>query len=121
MRLYNLLTTQCDARHIDLNKKVWSPTPYILNAKTGSEATEEGLETWYNMRHWLINNFGKESYPIFDEVGHWHRGSATVDGWTWIGFSTVERRESFMQAFPGLTTLNTPERHSLDTHNPPRD
>lgn len=116
MRLYHLLLEQCKPQHRELNEKVWKPTPWIINVYTGLSE-----DNWPDMREWLINNIGAESEPIFGRTGNWHRGSATVDGWTWIGFSDEILMISFMNNFPSLSTLNPPERHNDDTDHPSRD
>lgn len=111
-RLYHMMFVVCSERHKEINHKVWDPTPWVINVKSGSEATEEGIMLWQTMRNWLINNLGPESQPIFGIKGYWHRGSATVDGWTFIGFSSEALMISFMSAFQSHTTLDTPERHA---------
>lgn len=110
-RLYHMMFVVCSERHKEINHKVWDPTPWVINVKSGSPSNLED-ETWGTMRNWLINNLGPESQPIFGIKGYWHRGSATVDGWTFIGFSSEALMISFMNKFPTLTTLDTPERHA---------
>lgn len=80
----------------DLMRKVWSPTPWMLNIWTGR--WEDGREQ--RMLEWCYRHFGQESSPIHDRDGKWKRGNATVMGWTWFGFSTQEEMNQFVSAWP---------------------
>lgn len=81
----------------DLTHKVWDGTPWIVDAFTGRIGDE--------MRDckiikWCRDNFGEEAWPIHGKPGDWHRGGATVMGWTWIGFKTEEMMHKFIEAWP---------------------
>lgn len=76
--------------HDGINRRVWYPVPFMLDVQT------EGREQ--EMLEWCFNTFGPESW--LGGEGRWHRGSATIDGWTWFGFSTREEMEQFAAKFP---------------------
>lgn len=76
-----------------LMRKVWAPFPHIINAYTDSSPTLRTLE----MLDWLREQFGPEARPLQDVAGVWHRGGATVNGWTWIGFTTETAMNEFLE------------------------
>lgn len=81
-----------------LNIKVWGPTPWMVDVYTGGYSNS--LEREQKIREWCAAQFGPESSPIHGRVGTWHRGGATINGWTWMGFATREQMEQFMDAWP---------------------
>lgn len=79
-----------------LMRKVWDPTPFMVDAWTGRH--EDGRDR--QMIEWCFTTFGPESSPIHGKAGRWHRGGATVNGWTWFGFSTDTELQQFLERWP---------------------
>ena len=84
------------ANHRELMVKVWSGTPWMVDAFTGSVADTRDFE----MRDWCYEHFGEQAWPIHGKPGDWHRGSATVFGRTWFGFATEEMLNQFAERWP---------------------
>lgn len=82
-----------------LMRKVWEPTPWVINVFEGSYDEYNFID----IIRWCCDNLGDESYPIHDKVGVWHRGGATVDGYTWYGFASEELMQRFIDAHPEET------------------
>lgn len=89
-----------DDSHDGINRKVYAGTPWITNAFTGSPGDARS----YAMITWCRDRFGEEAFPFGREprAGRWHRGGATVYGWTWFGFSTAEEMAEFEAAWAEL-------------------
>lgn len=85
-----------DPERRSLVEKVWSGTPWMVNAYTGSCGDDRDCE----MRDWCFEHFGNEAWPIHGKPGKWHRSGATINGWTWFGFATQEMMRRFEEAFP---------------------
>lgn len=85
-----------DVERSDLMKKVWSVTPWMVDCYTGNINSDTERE----MREWLYSNVGDQAFPIHGRPGNWQFGSATIHGWTWVGFSSKELLEKFLEAFP---------------------
>lgn len=75
----------------ELQHKVWDGTPWMIDAYTGDVADDRDME----MREWCEEHIGPEAWPIHGRQGDWHRGGATVYGWTWFGFRTEEMLKRF--------------------------
>jgi hypothetical protein len=77
-----------------LMRKVWSGTPWMVDAWTDDE--------WRlrEMRLWCRGKFGDEADPFRDHSGSWRSGNATVCGWTWFGFATEAQMQEFGVAWP---------------------
>ena len=45
---------------------------------------------------WCRERFGPEAWPIHGHPGQWHRGSAIIHGWTWMGFATEAMLREFL-------------------------
>lgn len=85
-----------DDERADLMRKVWEPTPWIVDAYTGSPDDDRTRA----MIEWCHERFGDESYPIHGRSGQWHRGGVTLYGWTWFGFATEPQMREFVAAWP---------------------
>jgi len=86
----------------ELMHKVWDNTPWIIDCYTG------GIDIYgryQEIREWCTENFGKEAWPIHDKPGNWNVGSATIHGWTWIGFHTVDMMHKFLKHWPNPTII----------------
>ena len=81
-----------DEKTAALMEQVWSGTPWMVDAKTGS--TQHGR---CPVREWCHEHFGPEAWPIHGKPGDWHFGSATIHGWTWMGFKTEEMMIKFCE------------------------
>ncbi|MEM6499303.1 MAG: hypothetical protein AAF709_21580 [Pseudomonadota bacterium] len=75
-----------------LQHKVWDGTPWMVDVYTGRVADDRDLE----IRDWCQKNFGEMAWPIHGRKGSWHRGGATVYGWTWFGFASEEMMNQFL-------------------------
>lgn len=82
-------------RYGDLMREVWSVTPWMVDAYTGGYSNN--LEREENIREWCREHFGQEASPLHGIKGAWQRGSATINGYTWMGFATQEMLEKFCQ------------------------
>ncbi len=89
-----------NAEQLALSHKVWDPTPWVIDVFTGGAHRPEGMDRIEAMRDFCIEHFGPESWPIHDRPARWMFGSATVDGWTWMGFATEEMTNQFLAKFP---------------------
>ena len=83
-----------DEERAELMRKVWEPTPWIVDVWTGGFAQEFGREQ--EIREWCTEHFGPECFVIGGRDGKWQRGSATINGMTWMGFATEEMMNEFM-------------------------
>ena len=84
-----------DNKRDALMHKVWDPTPWMVDAHTHPPGTNG-----YRLREimdWCRKNFGPESLPLHGRTGDWHMGSATISGYTWIGFKTRGMMEQFVE------------------------
>lgn len=79
------------AEGLALNHKVWDGTPWMVNAFTGPIVEDR----MHEIISWCRERFGPEAWPIHGKPGNWHRGGATVQGWTWFGFATKEAMQQF--------------------------
>ena len=87
-----------------LMQQVWSPTPWMVDAYTGTSMDYRHLE----VMHWCSEKFGPESWPLHGEPGNWHRGGVTIDGWTWYGFKTEAMLQEFLAAWPTPEGVEAP-------------
>ena len=85
-----------DPERANLLRKVWKPTPWIIDTKWPEPNSIE----WFDLFEWLEENIGPESSPIHNREGVWHRGSATVHGHTDVGFATEEMMNRFIEHWP---------------------
>jgi hypothetical protein len=79
-----------------LMEKVWTVTPWMVNAFTGSINDPRERE----IAEWCRAEFGDEAWPIHGRPGSWQRGSATIHGWTFLGFDTPEKLAAFEARWP---------------------
>jgi hypothetical protein len=92
-----------DPKLLELQRKVWSPTPWMIDVYEG-----DGRDKEREIRNWCLRNLGTESSPIHDrDIGEvyahervWHRGNVTMHGWTWYGFKTEAMMKRFQEAWP---------------------
>ena len=83
-----------DAERADLMRRVWEPTPWMADVWTGGFAQEFGRER--EIREWCTERFGPECFVIGGREGKWQRGSATINGWPWMGFATEAMMNEFL-------------------------
>ncbi len=76
----------------ELMEKVWSPTPFMVDAFTGHGSDRRDCE----MQQWCYDTFGEQSSPIHEREGTWCRGNATIFGWTWYGFAERDQLDLFL-------------------------
>lgn len=78
----------------ELQLKVWSPTPWMLDSYAEDEEQERIM--W----QWCRTQYGQECSVIHGNDGLWQRGNVTLHGWTWYGFHTEEAMDRFADQFP---------------------
>lgn len=93
-----------DAERAELMRKVWSPTPWMVDAFTGSCGDRRDRE----MIDWCIVRCGTSASPIHGRPGQWQRGSATVYGWAWFGFAEEADLTAFVDAWPVPSDVKMP-------------
>jgi hypothetical protein len=76
--------------------KVWQGTPWVVEAYTGGFDDPRSRE----IQDWCRDAFGPEAHPIHGMAGNWHRGGATINGYTWLGFATEKMMNAFEAAWP---------------------
>lgn len=76
--------------------KVWDGTPWMVDAFTGRFDDDR----YHQIGQWLHDRFGREASPIHKLPGTWHRGGATINGYTWLGFATEEMMTTFEEHWP---------------------
>jgi protein gp37 len=86
-----------------LMHKVWGPFPWMIEAFTGRFDDDR----YHQMNQWLTDRFGREASPIHNIPGRWHRGGATINGHTWIGFATEEMLATFEEHWPNDSSVAT--------------
>jgi hypothetical protein len=100
-----------DQERSDLMRKVWSPTPWMVNVFDGGWS--RGRDRCFNIGEWCAEHFGPQGWPIHGKPGRWYRGNATVHGWTWYGFASESDMNAFMAAWPN-PPLDPSEQQPLD-------
>jgi hypothetical protein len=90
---------QVDRDRTELMRKVWAGHPWMLDAYTGNYDDVRSHE----ILEWCYESFGEQASPIHGNPGTWYRGGATVDGWTWFGFSSETDMQKFMERWPAPT------------------
>jgi len=88
-----------------LMRKVWEPTPWMVSAYTGRGRDRERE---CEMLMWCYDNIGPQASPIHDKPGRWQRGNATVDGWTWFGFTSEADMQAFVARWPAPEGVGAP-------------
>lgn len=79
-----------------LMAKVWSGTPWMVDAYVGSHYTGRRRD----VMNWCREQFGPEAWPIHGHPGQWNSGHATVNGWSWMGFATEDQMRRFVDRWP---------------------
>ena len=97
--LFQRVMPKCD----ELMLKVWSGTPWMVEAYTGGCNSER----WEEIADWCEAQYGREAWPIHGHPGKWHRGGATINGYTWLGFETQEMMQAFEARFPNIRRSDT--------------
>ena len=80
----------------ELMRKVWAPTPWVINVRDFEPNSKE----WFDFVRWAIEELGDESSPIHEQAGVWKRGNATLFGWAWYGFAAEHLMDKFMRRYP---------------------
>ncbi len=90
----------------ELMHKVWDGFPWMVNAYTGGYSNNRGRE--HDILTWCCENIGDPASPIHDKPGRWYRGAATVNGWTFVGFTSKEDMEKFVERWPAPEGVAAP-------------
>lgn len=88
--LFHKFMAEYGDEHNGINRRVWSPVPWMVDVLT------EGRER--DILEWCFETWGPESH--MGSEGKWHRGGATIYGWTWFGFSTRKIMDEFVARWP---------------------
>ena len=88
-----------------LMRKVWEPTPWMVDAYTGDVVDRERER---EMLSWCYDEIGPQASPIHDRAGRWQRGNATVFGWTSFGFAAEADMLRFIARWPAPEGVGTP-------------
>lgn len=86
-----------DPERNELMRRVWRITPWMLDCFTGSWSD---CDRQHEIVTWCTNQFGPQAFVLGGRPGRWQRGSATIFGWTWMGFETEAMMLEFMAAWP---------------------
>lgn len=87
-----------DTERADLMKQVWQDTPWMIDVWSGGYSRHRDREM--EILNWCNDTFGQQAAPIHERPGAWYRGSATIHGWTWFGFSTEADMVRFQERWP---------------------
>lgn len=87
-----------DNERNELIHKVWDNFPWMVNAYTGGYSNR--IDREQDILHWCIKNIGDQASPIHNKPGEWCRGTATINGWTFIGFKSEEAMNKFIDSWP---------------------
>lgn len=92
--------------HAQLMREVWSHNKWMIDVKFGSFRDDNYMD----ILHWCRDNLGDQTWPYGDDKrwGKWLRGSATIDGWDWLGFDTEESMNQFIAAWKDRVELERP-------------
>lgn len=93
--LYQIAISECLPEHRELQVKVWSPTPWMVDLFVGNDDLRRR-----RIRNWCNHTIGRESLPLQDISGNWHEGGVTIQGKTWFGFKTQEMMNAVAEQFP---------------------
>lgn len=99
--LYQRAILAATGRHSDLMRRVWEPTPWMVDAFTGGHARDP--ERHRAIREWCYERYGTESATTIGRTGLWQGAGATIDGRTWMGFATEAQLTAFLEAWPEPT------------------
>ena len=98
--LYQRLNKECFGKGNSDWDWVWHRHPFMVNAYTGRG--DEHYTRYLEMLHWLRETMGRES-DIFAKppvIRRYRTGGATIDGWTWIGFTNQYDMNRFNNRWP---------------------
>lgn len=85
-----------DEERAVLMRKVWSGHPWMVDAYTGGCDSDRERD----LQRWCFDTFGDQASPIHGKQGSWYRGSATINGWTWMGFTNKADMLRFIERWP---------------------
>lgn len=95
-----------DGERSEIMHKVWDGFPWMVNAYTGGYSNNRDRE--HEILTWCYEHIGEQASPIHDKPGRWHRGGATVNGWTFVGFAHKEDMEKFEARWPAPEGVGEP-------------
>jgi hypothetical protein len=102
-----LAFNRSNAERDTLMEKVWRDTPWMVDVYSGGYSADRDRE--HDIQTWCFEQFGEQAFPIHGKSGRWQRGTATVDGWTWFGFSTETEMQRFIDRWPAPDGIKHPE------------
>lgn len=89
-----------DDERAKLMREVWLGHPWMVDAFSGGYRDDRE----YQMLDWCYETFGQQASPIHKRPGAWLRGSATVHGWTWFGFTNEADMLKLIVRWPSPTS-----------------
>jgi hypothetical protein len=92
-----------DRERGELMRRVWEPTPFLINVFTG----DTGGVRERAILDWCHSTLGDECAPLHGRSGLWQRGCVTIHGWTWYGFATAELKRQFVSRWPSRPAPET--------------
>lgn len=93
-----------DAERSTLMRKVWQPTPFVVDVWTdGVNSTR-----YRDLLQWCFDELGAPCAVIHGCSGRWQLGGATVHGWTWFGFAEEADMVRFLARWPAPDDIATP-------------
>jgi len=96
-----------DADRSGLMERVWRDTPWMVDVYSGGYSRDRDRE--HDILTWCYEQFGDQHSAIHNRPGRWQRGSATVHGWTWFGFSTEAEMKAFVDRWPAPEGVSVPQ------------
>lgn len=90
----------------ELMERVWRDTPWMIDVYSGGYSLNRDRE--HAILTWCREQFGEQASPIHGRPGRWQRGGATVNGWTWFGFSTEAEMLAFIERWPTPADIEVP-------------
>ncbi|WP_152621376.1 hypothetical protein [Bradyrhizobium japonicum] len=90
-----------------LMERVWRDTPWMVDVYSGGYSRDRDRE--HSILMWCYEQFGEQCSVIHGRSGRWQRGSATIDGWTWFGFSTEAEMKAFVDRWPTPKGVSVPQ------------
>lgn len=95
-----------DRERNELMERVWRDTPWMVDIYSGGYSKDRDRE--HDILTWCHGEFGEQHSAIHDRPGRWQRGSATIHGWTWFGFSTEAEMHQFVEHWPAPANVEIP-------------
>jgi len=87
-----------DEERSSIMRKVWDGFPWMVDVYTGGYSNDRDREL--EIQEWCCAELGEQASPLHDRPGKWYRGGATINGWTWMGFTSEADMNRFLERWP---------------------